>query len=62
MLEQWHPIFLSSLGGMYEKFHEPAVIIAGFFVAIALALSIYLILQHLRSYTNPAVSYFPHCN
>uniref|UniRef100_A0A5B7AIK7 Protein LAZ1 homolog 2 n=2 Tax=Davidia involucrata TaxID=16924 RepID=A0A5B7AIK7_DAVIN len=38
----------------YRDLHQPAAIIAGCFVFIALALSILLIFQHLRSYTNPA--------
>ncbi|KAK4266075.1 hypothetical protein QN277_027047 [Acacia crassicarpa] len=46
--------YLSILEGIYEDFHQPAEIIAGCFVAIALILSVFLILQHLRSYTNPA--------
>ncbi|KAL5572332.1 hypothetical protein UlMin_021929 [Ulmus minor] len=39
---------------LYGNLYQPALIIAGCFVAVALFLSIFLILQHLRSYTNPA--------
>ncbi|XP_054807565.1 protein LAZ1 homolog 2 isoform X2 [Prosopis cineraria] len=46
--------YLSSLEVIYKNFHQSAVIIAGCFVFIALTLSLFLILQHLRSYTNPA--------
>ncbi|PIA27611.1 hypothetical protein AQUCO_07600053v1 [Aquilegia coerulea] len=38
----------------YRDLHSPAAIIAGSFALIALVLSIFLIFQHLRSYTNPA--------
>ncbi|KAL5768484.1 hypothetical protein ACOSP7_015032 [Xanthoceras sorbifolium] len=38
----------------YRDLHQPAVIIGGCFAFSAVVLSIYLILQHLRSYTNPA--------
>ncbi|XP_038699449.1 protein LAZ1 homolog 2 isoform X3 [Tripterygium wilfordii] len=38
----------------YRDLHQPALITAGCFVIVALALSILLILQHLRHYTNPA--------
>ncbi|KZV46798.1 transmembrane protein 184C [Dorcoceras hygrometricum] len=38
----------------YRHLHVPALIIAGFFVFIALSLSLYLTLQHLRTYNNPA--------
>ncbi|KAJ4958621.1 hypothetical protein NE237_025732 [Protea cynaroides] len=37
----------------YRNLHQPAVLIGGFFVLVALVLSIHLIFQHLRSYTNP---------
>ncbi|GMH17841.1 hypothetical protein Nepgr_019682 [Nepenthes gracilis] len=38
----------------YEDLHEPALIIAGCFASVAIILSFLSILQHLRSYTNPA--------
>ncbi|KAK6236583.1 hypothetical protein SCA6_011920 [Theobroma cacao] len=40
-------------GDTYRDLHHPAVIIAGSFALVAVVLSLYLILQHLRSYTNP---------
>ncbi|XP_042507922.1 LOW QUALITY PROTEIN: protein LAZ1 homolog 2 [Macadamia integrifolia] len=40
-------------GEVYTKLHQPAVILGGCFVLVALVLSIHLIFQHLRSYTNP---------
>lgn len=42
--------------GVYNNLHMPAVITGGIFVLVALVLSLLLILQHLRSYTNPDVS------
>ncbi|KAF9614825.1 hypothetical protein IFM89_020748 [Coptis chinensis] len=40
---------------VYRDLHSPAtIIIAGSFALVALVLSIFLIFQHLRSYTNPA--------
>ncbi|GLT98804.1 hypothetical protein SLE2022_162840 [Rubroshorea leprosula] len=44
----------SDFGGTYKDLHSPAVLVGGCFTVIALTLSVYLILQHLRSYTNPA--------
>ncbi|KAK1550485.1 hypothetical protein Q3G72_019943 [Acer saccharum] len=38
----------------YRDLHQPAFIIGGCFAFSAVILSIYLIIQHLRSYTNPA--------
>ncbi|KAJ0029977.1 hypothetical protein Pint_13528 [Pistacia integerrima] len=38
----------------YRNLHQPAVIIGGCFALAAVSLSLFLILQHLRSYTNPA--------
>ncbi|GAB2267501.1 hypothetical protein Dimus_038670 [Dionaea muscipula] len=38
----------------YSDLHGPAVVVAGCFVSVALVLSLFLIFQHLRSYTNPA--------
>ncbi|KAF7837544.1 protein LAZ1-like protein 2 isoform X1 [Senna tora] len=46
--------YFSNFEGIYTNFHQSAVIIAGCSVVIALVLSLFLILQHLRSYTNPA--------
>ncbi|KAF3439707.1 hypothetical protein FNV43_RR17985 [Rhamnella rubrinervis] len=43
-----------SYESVYRDLYHPALIIAGCFVLVALILSIFLILQHLRSYTNPA--------
>uniref|UniRef100_A0A7N0UNR5 Protein LAZ1 homolog 2 n=1 Tax=Kalanchoe fedtschenkoi TaxID=63787 RepID=A0A7N0UNR5_KALFE len=39
---------------IYIELHQPAIIIAGCFAAVASLLSVYLICQHLWSYTNPA--------
>ncbi|KHN12292.1 Transmembrane protein 184C [Glycine soja] len=44
----------SNFEGTYKNLRPPALIIAGCSVLVALVLSILLILQHLRSYTNPA--------
>ncbi|KAK8991508.1 hypothetical protein V6N11_062519 [Hibiscus sabdariffa] len=38
----------------YTDLHRPAVIIGGSFALVAVVLSLFLVLQHLRSYTNPA--------
>ncbi|GAA0167030.1 transporter [Lithospermum erythrorhizon] len=38
----------------YRNLQEPALIIAGCFVLVALTLSVFLICQHLRAYNNPA--------
>lgn len=38
----------------YKDLHQSALIVAGCFVLVALVLSIFLIFQHLRYYTNPA--------
>ncbi|KAK8509134.1 hypothetical protein V6N13_062188 [Hibiscus sabdariffa] len=38
----------------YTELHRPAVIIGGSFALAAVVLSLFLVLQHLRSYTNPA--------
>ncbi|XP_027338365.1 protein LAZ1 homolog 2 [Abrus precatorius] len=45
---------ISNFGGMYKNLRPPVLVIAGCSVFVALVLSIVLILQHLRSYTNPA--------
>ncbi|KAK2982222.1 hypothetical protein RJ640_009154 [Escallonia rubra] len=37
----------------YTDLREPAIIVSGCFVCVALVLSTFLIFQHLRSYTNP---------
>ncbi|KAE7998424.1 hypothetical protein FH972_002969 [Carpinus fangiana] len=47
--------FISAYTDIYRELHQPVLITAGCFAAIAVILSIYLILQHLRSYTNPAI-------
>lgn len=44
----------SGYGTEYQHLHQPALIVGGCFAAVAVLTSIYLILQHLRSYTNPA--------
>lgn len=44
----------SNFEGTYKNLLPPAFIIAGCSVLVALVLSIFLALQHLRSYTNPA--------
>lgn len=44
----------------YRDLHDPAVVIGGCFSIVAVVLSLFLILQHLRSYTNPAVSSLSH--
>jgi len=49
----------SAYADAYQRLHQPALITAGCFVVVALILSIFLILQHLRYYTNPAVNSFP---
>ncbi|XP_039043180.1 protein LAZ1 homolog 2 [Hibiscus syriacus] len=38
----------------YTDLHRPAVIIGGSFALAAVVLTLFLVLQHLRSYTNPA--------
>ncbi|XP_022156289.1 protein LAZ1 homolog 2 isoform X2 [Momordica charantia] len=38
---------------MYRDLYQPALVIAACFVVVALLLSTFLILQHLRSYSNP---------
>lgn len=40
---------------VYRDVRDPAIITGGCFVLVALVLSIFLILQHLRYYTKPAV-------
>lgn len=46
---------------VYRNLHQPAVVIGGCFSLAAVLLSLFLILQHLRSYTNPAVSVYIIC-
>lgn len=41
-------------GNTYKDLHQPAFVIGGCFALAAVVLSLFLILQHLRSYTNPA--------
>ncbi|EXC35621.1 hypothetical protein L484_000780 [Morus notabilis] len=45
---------ISDSESFYRDLQQPGLIIAGCFVVVAFSLSIFLILQHLRSYTNPA--------
>ncbi|KAL3535506.1 hypothetical protein ACH5RR_003967 [Cinchona calisaya] len=45
---------MSIIQSTYIDLHRPATIIAGCFALLALVLSIHLIFQHLRFYTNPA--------
>lgn len=40
---------------VYSDVRYPAIIIGGCFALVALILSIFLILKHLRYYTKPAV-------
>ncbi|KAK9275649.1 hypothetical protein L1049_022916 [Liquidambar formosana] len=47
-------IDLSAYQDTNRDLYNPAVIIAGCFAVVAMVLSILLIFQHLRSYTNPA--------
>ncbi|XP_009597229.1 protein LAZ1 homolog 2-like [Nicotiana tabacum] len=46
--------YISLYVNMYRDLHEPALVIAGCFVLVALILSLLSIFQHLRYYTNPA--------
>ncbi|KAH7656497.1 Organic solute transporter subunit alpha/Transmembrane protein 184 [Dioscorea alata] len=46
---------ISGYHGVYANLYTPAIIIGGIFALIATVLSLWLILQHLRSYNNPAV-------
>ncbi|XP_048133624.1 protein LAZ1 homolog 2-like [Rhodamnia argentea] len=46
--------YSSVSGSIYSNLHKPAVIVAACFVLVALALSLFLIFQHLKYYTNPA--------
>lgn len=43
----------SSFQGFYRNLHTPAVLIGAAFVLVALLISLWLILKHLRSYSNP---------
>ncbi|XP_021597433.1 protein LAZ1 homolog 2 isoform X3 [Manihot esculenta] len=45
---------ISAYKDTYGYLHQQAVIIGGIFATVAVGLSIFLICQHLRSYTNPA--------
>lgn len=47
---------ISGYRGVYANLYTPAIIIGGILALIATVLSLWLILQHLRSYNNPAVS------
>ncbi|KAL0909486.1 hypothetical protein M5K25_020360 [Dendrobium thyrsiflorum] len=44
---------ISNFEVVYRNFHTPAVIIGGIFALIALIISLLLIFEHLRSYSNP---------
>ncbi|KAL5218565.1 hypothetical protein ABZP36_019249 [Zizania latifolia] len=44
----------SSFRDLYRNLHTTAVLIGAAFVLVALLISLWLILQHLRSYSNPA--------
>ncbi|PHT75684.1 Protein LAZ1 -like protein 2 [Capsicum annuum] len=46
--------YISLYMNMYRDLHEPALVIGGCFVLVALILSLLLIFQHLRYYSNPA--------
>jgi hypothetical protein len=46
----------SSFRELYGNIHTPAVATGAAFAAVALLVSLWLILQHLRSYNNPEVS------
>ncbi|GMN52964.1 hypothetical protein TIFTF001_022096 [Ficus carica] len=46
---------ISGSESFYRDVHQPGLIIAGCFAAVAVSLSFFLILQHLRSYTNPSI-------
>jgi len=54
------PNHFSNFEGTYKTLRPPAAIIAACSVLEALVLSFLLILQHLQSYNNPAVSSFFH--
>ena len=43
----------------YNVLHGPGLVIAACFALLALLLSIVLIIQHLRSYSNPDVCFSP---
>uniref|UniRef100_A0A0D9VV49 Uncharacterized protein n=1 Tax=Leersia perrieri TaxID=77586 RepID=A0A0D9VV49_9ORYZ len=44
----------SSFRGLYMNLHTTVVLVGAAFVLVALLISLWLILQHLRSYSNPA--------
>ncbi|CAN4084636.1 unnamed protein product [Withania somnifera] len=46
-------IYFSLYVNIYRDLHEPALVIGGCFFLVALILSLLLIFQHLRYYTNP---------
>lgn len=48
-------VYMSFFQSTYHFLHQTALVIVGCFVLLALALSFFLIFQHLRSYNNPAV-------
>lgn len=45
----------------YRDLHFPAFLVGGSFAAVAICLSVFLILQHLRFYTNPSVCFLFLC-
>ncbi|KAG0487116.1 hypothetical protein HPP92_009211 [Vanilla planifolia] len=45
---------ISNFQGVYRNLHTTAVVIGGIFALIAIVISLLLIFQHLKSYTNPA--------
>lgn len=49
---------ISNFEGIYRHLHTPALIIGGIFALIALIISLLLIFEHLRTYTNPDVWVF----
>lgn len=44
----------STFRGLYGNVHGPAVLTGAAFALVALLISLWLILQHLRSYSDPA--------
>ncbi|CAG7869786.1 unnamed protein product, partial [Brassica rapa] len=42
------------MSNTYRDLHFPALLVGGSFAAVAICLSLFLILQHLRYYTNPS--------
>jgi archaellum biogenesis protein FlaJ (TadC family) len=46
----------SSFRDLYRSLHTSVVLVGAAFVLVALLVSLWLILQHLRSYSNPEVT------